>query len=143
MAKNNFGRFSEQRRAVLDLVAGSLTCHAGADSLNQRRQAHPTAEEIFNSARKKLPKISLGTVYRNLEQLEQLGFIHKIEYKKDFVRYDGIMEPHDHFICTVCDSVKNVYLPELDELTKKTEKSLGVKVGDYRLYMFGRCGKCL
>jgi len=129
MAQTSFVKFSEQRRAVMDFVAASLT--------------HPSADEIFSAIRKRLPKISLGTVYRNLEQLEQLGLIHKIEYKKDFVRYDAIMDPHDHFVCEVCDKVENVYLPELPELRKKAEKELGATVTDYRLYLFGRCRKCL
>ena len=122
-------RMTNQRQVILDyVVSASLT--------------HPTAEHIFQAVRKKLSRISFGTVYRNLLVLEQLGMIAPLYYSKECVCYDAIIENHYHFVCRHCDKVENVSLDEMFELNKQISKRHDVQVAYHRLFFYGRCGNC-
>jgi Fur family ferric uptake transcriptional regulator len=70
----------------------------------ERVTSHPTADEIFGMVRRRLPSISLGTVYRNLELLTQGGLIQRIGGGKR-MRYDAVVQDHLHVKCTGCQSV--------------------------------------
>ena len=83
-------RFSPQRELILDIL------HA--------TKAHPSAAIVYEEARKKMPNISLGTVYRNLEKLSQEGIIENFIFK-DISHFDGDKTPHPHFCCKVCGKV--------------------------------------
>ena len=125
---NSF-RMTNQRQVILDYVKDeSLT--------------HPTAEYVFQAVRKKLPRISFGTVYRNLLVLEELNLIVPLYYNKDHVRYDAIVENHYHFVCNICDKVENVNMNELLELDQQIAKRHNLKVNNHRLYFYGLCDDC-
>ena len=66
---------------------------------------HPSADEVYEMVRKRLPRISLGTVYRNLEILSAKGEIQKLELGCTLKRFDGIAENHYHIRCLQCDRV--------------------------------------
>ncbi len=70
----------------------------------QKLKSHPRSDELYLLVRERLPHISLGTVYRNLGRLQQEGLALEI-YCGDFVRYDGNVSPHDHFLCRMCRRV--------------------------------------
>ena len=74
----------------------------------RNRCDHPTAEMIFSDIRVRYPKISLGTVYRNLALLTELGEILHIPSEDGADRYDGKMEPHSHFICRRCGEITDL-----------------------------------
>lgn len=86
------------------------------DNLRSRCD-HPTAEMIFTDIRLRYPKISLGTVYRNLSLLTELGEIRHLPLEDGADRYDGKMEPHSHFICRVCGNIQD--LPPVDNALLK------------------------
>lgn len=69
------------------------------------RYDHPTAETVYMEIRKEFPNISLGTVYRNLSLLSEIGEIQKISSENGPDRFDGNPAPHYHFFCTECNSV--------------------------------------
>jgi len=122
-------RMTNQRQVILDYVLGaSLT--------------HPTAEHIFQAVRKRLPRISFGTVYRNLLVLEQRALLTPLYYSKECVRYDAIIANHYHFVCEHCDKVENVSMEEMFELNKQISKRHDVQVAYHRLFFYGRCGSC-
>lgn len=79
---------------------------------------HPGAEEVFVRVRKHLPRISLATVYRNLELLADIGLIGRLEVADGRRRYDGMTRPHCHFRCRACGAVEDlpfdVEIPDLD-----------------------------
>ena len=114
-------------------------------STNQRTQvytivkesvAHPSAEEVYFQAKTAIPNISLGTVYRNLKLLAQEGLIREIHFGSGPSRYDGMLEAHEHFICTNCNKVVDI-TPTI------TRPNLGGKVvTGYRLDYFGTCEAC-
>jgi Fur family transcriptional regulator, peroxide stress response regulator len=69
---------------------------------------HPSASEVYELVRLRLPRISLGTVYRNLETLVRSGKIHKVESGGGQARFDGKTEAHFHIRCVSCDSLTDV-----------------------------------
>jgi len=110
--------------------------------IKEHSLAHPTAEHIFQAVRKTLPRISIGTVYRNLMVLEQQGLIVPLYYHKDYVRYDAIVDNHYHFVCNNCDKVENLSMDELLELNKQIAKRHGLTIDNHRLYFYGVCKDC-
>lgn len=83
-------RNTKQRSLVLDVVNHSYN--------------HPTAYQVHQKCIKVLPNISLGTVYRNLNTLVELGNIQSLEVSGHMVRYDKILS-HDHFVCLKCGNI--------------------------------------
>lgn len=71
-------------------------------------KTHPTAEELYEMVRKRLPNISLGTIYRNLDFLASVGQVQKMELAGSIRRFDGNTSPHGHVKCTVCGQVADV-----------------------------------
>ena len=88
-------------------------------------EEHPNAESVFKAVRKKLPTVSLDTVYRTLWMLQDLGLIN-ILGGRDRVRFDGNMKPHHHFVCNECGFMRDFYCNEFDQLKVPKEiKDLG------------------
>jgi Fur family peroxide stress response transcriptional regulator len=77
---------------------------------------HPSAETIFRRVQKKMPTISLDTVYRTLASLEKIGVATRVEASEDKARFDADMTPHNHLICTVCKSISDFSWPEFETL---------------------------
>lgn len=108
-----------------------------------RLRSHPTADELYINVRKRLPQISLGTVYRNLELLSTDGQVMKLETSGRQKRFDGNVMPHHHMRCTCCDRVYDID----DELLSEVESALGRLIekkglGGYRLELSGICPDC-
>jgi Fe2+ or Zn2+ uptake regulation protein len=103
--------------------------------------SHPTADWIFEKVRSELPKISLGTVYRNLSVLKDEGVIREIYGNDRRAHYDGDLSQHAHFICTDCGQIWDVMgVPEVDWRTLK--ELVGCEIADQRLEFHGRCAPC-
>ena len=92
-------------------------------------QSHPTADELYLIVRKRLPKISLGTVYRNLDLLSSAGKILKLETSGKQKRFDGCLKRHFHKCCSRCNGVRDV---EIDGMYT-VEAILGQMVKDNNL----------
>lgn len=103
-------------------------------------ESHPTAAELFSVVRGKLPRISLGTVYRNLEVLYEDGLINKLELAGSETRFDGMTEPHLHIRCTSCGKVQDVMVPALQPQTPV--ELVGFQVQGCRTEYFGVCPDC-
>ena len=104
---------------------------------------HPSADEVYEMVRKRLPRISLGTVYRNLEILSAKGEIQKLELGCTLKRFDGIAENHYHIRCLQCDRV--VDAPEdvdvaVNHDLKNTTK---FKIVGHKLEFIGICPDCI
>jgi len=104
------------------------------------RKDHPTADMIYTNLRKEYPKISLGTVYRNLSLLVELGEIRKIN-TDGADRFDGQVIPHSHFICRSCGSVQDVMLKEQGCFGSDVCRDVG-DVEECRIEFFGVCKNC-
>jgi Fur family peroxide stress response transcriptional regulator len=122
--------YSRKRQAVLDRIC-STTCH-------------PTADWVFQEVRKDYPDISLGTVYRNLGLFKEDGTIISVGTVNGQERFDGLTEPHGHFVCQQCSDVidipSSVDLPELVDNLKEAKIA---KIDRMDVTIYGHCQSCL
>ena len=117
-------RNTRQRNLVLDIINNSF--------------CHPTAYMVHEECVKDMPNISLGTVYRNLNALVELGKIQRLEIPNGITRYDKVM-CHDHFICTCCGNVYDLERSNImyDDMID------GNKVLRCKISYEGICSNCL
>jgi Fur family ferric uptake transcriptional regulator/Fur family peroxide stress response transcriptional regulator len=122
-------RNTKQRAVILEIL--------------KKSGAHPTAEAIYQEARKVLPNISLGTVYRNLNFLREQGLAREIRTNSDASsRFEGKCPPHAHFHCTVCQAVLDLPLPTcLEGVSWKGETDIST-VNYLDLHVIGACSHC-
>jgi Fur family peroxide stress response transcriptional regulator len=120
--------FTQQRAAVFDYLSGV--------------DHHPTAEEIFLAVKRRLPKISLATVYKNLEALVECGAISRLTYGDGSARYDIRTDHHYHMRCLKCGKVSDLEPGKGFKLLKRIKPQAGFEVIDYRLELLGYCRKC-
>ena len=111
-------------------------------SFLQATKEHPTAEKIYFEVRKKLPKISAGTIYRNLEILEKKDLVKRLNFGEDKDRFDAERSEHHHFFCQRCHRVIEINLPDAYQLKERVESSEQVKVEDYDIIFKGECNFC-
>jgi Fe2+ or Zn2+ uptake regulation protein len=104
---------------------------------------HPSADELYEIARKNLPHISLGTVYRNLEILSAMGEIQKLEYGGLVKRFDGNHSDHYHIRCIRCDKIVDAPLGATKTIENKLKKQTDFKILGHRIEFFGICPECL
>ena len=101
--------------------------------------SHPTADWVFGQAKKKLPNISLGTVYRNLKRLSNSGNVRSI-HDGTVMRYDWNREPHDHLKCKVCGDLIDVRLLD-EDIRKIVREKYNFEVDDVEMTLIGTCNK--
>ena len=121
-------KFSKQRDLILGILRSS--------------NCHPTADWIFNEARKINPNISLGTIYRNLNLLSTEGRIKELCFGKGVSRYDGDLRDHYHVRCHVCGKVEDVphISPRVSD--EEIEQLTGYQIHSHRLEFCGICVEC-
>lgn len=100
---------------------------------------HLTAQEIYIQAKKTLPNIAFGTVYRNLDLMVKANQIRIIEIANDSNRYDKTLTPHDHAICENCGRVEDIFI---GDLKKTLEKNNPIHVKSYNLIVNCICKEC-
>ncbi len=111
-------------------------------SILKRTRSHPGAEWIYEEARKQIPRISQGTVYRNLLILLEQGKITSLIQSGTITRYELKLPLHYHFRCDRCGQVVDVNIPLAQELNIKASKSSGLKVDYHQLEFHGSCVDC-
>jgi len=121
-------RMTEQRRTILEEL-GKLTCH-------------PTADELHMLVRNRLPKISIATVYRNLEILSEDGLIWKMDVAGTQRRFDATTKNHYHIRCNVCGRVDDVHMQPIDTIEHEAEEISGYQVLTHRVEFAGICPDC-
>ena len=104
--------------------------------------SHPTADELHALVRKRLPRISLATVYRNLETMAQSGMVRKLAITGRQKRFDGDLSLHDHITCTVCNRIDDIFPGEDDAQTPLPPGKLGYKLSEMRVQYYGICPEC-
>jgi Fur family ferric uptake transcriptional regulator len=128
MTEVPFLRNTKQRRVILEEL--------------RKISSHPTASELFTLVKRRLPKISLATVYRNLEQLGGMDLVKKLETGGREVRYDGDVEPHHHLRCSECGRVKDLPLKAGGGIRKPPARAGTWKITGTRLEFVGICPTC-
>lgn len=101
---------------------------------------HPGADAVYERARKIMPKISMGTVYRNLKQLAEMGKIREIRISDNSNRYDKTLAVHAHFCCRVCGQVTDV---PVEGNINGLGSDFGGKLETTDILFGGVCEECL
>ena len=130
-ALRNVGlRLTGPRRVVLEVVRGT--------------ESHPTAEAVHRMVRRRLPRVSLGTVYRNLRLLVAEGLVKEVP--GPHARFDGNTSEHHHFTCLGCGRIVDVDGPLTEPhsrvLCRRVAAQAGVSVTHHRIEFYGRCAAC-
>lgn len=105
--------------------------------------SHPTADWIYARLKPEFPDLSLGTVYRNLNILVEMGLITRIDNGSSFDRYDARREPHHHFVCEQCGSILDLALPVDAGLEDRISRQTGLTIKRHKIDFFGICTQCL
>jgi Fur family transcriptional regulator, ferric uptake regulator len=103
---------------------------------------HPTADEVYNMVRERLPRVSLGTVYRNLEMMSESGVILKLEIAGTQRRYDGTTDNHYHVRCTMCGKVDDLPIKPLSGIEREVREVSAYEISGHRLEFKGLCPGC-
>jgi Fur family transcriptional regulator, peroxide stress response regulator len=102
--------------------------------------SHPSAETVFRALHDRLPQLSLGTVYKNLEILQELGLISEVNVLHETARYDANLEAHHHLVCVRCKRVIDLYDDSLARVAPRNNH--GFVVTDVRVQVNGVCPDC-
>jgi Fe2+ or Zn2+ uptake regulation protein len=121
-------RETKQREAILKALRNT--------------RCHPTADQIYDEVRKNIPNISKGTVYRNLQVLQDDGAITELKLNDTLSRYEVKQESHYHFRCEKCGRVSDIDMPVNIELDQQVEKRTGLKISYHQLEFRGLCKDC-
>ena len=128
MVKLNYSR---QRQAIKDYLASSME--------------HPTADTVYLNVKEEFPNISLGTVYRNLNLLTDLGEAVKVSTAEGRDRYDGNNAPHNHFHCMSCDRVLDLDLDmaHIHQINEIAADAFDGIIKSSSTLFHGTCGNCV
>jgi len=128
LGSNQKYRMTNQRQVILEEI--------------RKVNTHPTADEVYEMVRKRLPRISLGTVYRNLEILSTRGLIQKIGPVSIQMRFDGITKNHYHLRCIYCGSVEDAPIDPMENLERAIREKSDYSIIGHKLEFIGICPKC-
>jgi Fe2+ or Zn2+ uptake regulation protein len=128
LGSNQKYRMTHQREVILEEI--------------RKVNTHPTADEVYEMVRKRLPRISLGTVYRNLEILSTCGLIQKVGPLSSQMRFDGNTETHYHIRCSYCGRVEDAPIESLDDIENAVSSLSDYHIMGHKLEFIGICPEC-
>lgn len=106
------------------------------------RDDHPSADQIYESVRERIPGLSRTTVYRALETLVELGVIRRLHHPGAAARFDGATHRHHHLVCRKCNRVIDVESRQLDNLQLPPRMRHGFQIEDHSVHFMGVCEVC-
>jgi Fur family transcriptional regulator, ferric uptake regulator len=121
-------RMTKQRRVILEEL--------------KKVTSHPTADQLHQMVRERLPKISIATVYRNLEILSDGGFVLKLDVAGTQRRFDGTPENHYHIRCSNCGRVDDVHMEPVAMMEEMARQACGYVVSSHTVEFTGICPDC-
>jgi len=121
-------KYSRQREAIKQFIS--------------KRKDHPTADMVYMEVRKEFPNISLGTVYRNLTLLADMGEISRINVGDGVDHFDPDTHLHYHFICKECGCVQDLGLENITRINEMASREFDGDIAGSVTYFYGVCGKC-
>jgi Fur family peroxide stress response transcriptional regulator len=120
---------SRQREKILQVLNGTTS--------------HPTAEWVHEHVREQIPRVSLGTIYRNLHILTAQGRIQELDFGEGIHRYDATVDQHYHFVCERCGTVSDLPVSPKNDIHDLVRDVVPGEVRSHRLDFFGVCSDCL
>ncbi|CFX27403.1 Ferric-uptake regulator [Syntrophomonas zehnderi OL-4] len=128
-ANGKIVRSTKQRQAILDILT--------------KQQSHLSAEEIYQAVKITQPRISLGTVYRNLEILTELGSIYRNSFADGKARYESAtIGHHHHLVCINCQDIENLTACPMAQDIGNLAQSHDFEPLEHYFEVYGYCGKC-
>ena len=121
-------KYSRQREMIMDFLQG--------------RKDHPTADIVYENVRLLNPNISLGTVYRNLALLADLGETRRLRLGDGTDHFDADISPHYHFICNGCGCVRDLQMDDMENILENARRRFDGRITGHMTYFYGYCGKC-
>lgn len=121
-------RLTTQRQIILEELA--------------KVTSHPTANEVYDMVRKRLPRIGLGTVYRNLELMADSGIILKLEVGGTQKRFDATVAPHYHIRCISCGKVDDIDIKVQEQINAKAAEASDYDILGHHIEFTGICSDC-
>ncbi|GAA0704382.1 transcriptional repressor [Paraclostridium ghonii] len=121
-------KFSKQRELILNAVKDNTI--------------HPTADFIYDYLKKDNPNLSLGTVYRNLSQLVNYGYIQKVSIPGFPDRFDANVIEHNHMICNVCGNIQDIHSHTLKDIPSTLSNELNIEISSCTVILHGICKNC-
>ncbi|MCM1063355.1 MAG: transcriptional repressor [Eubacterium sp.] len=106
------------------------------------RKDHPTADIVYMNVRKQDPNISLGTVYRNLTLLADIGEISRLRVGDGVDHFDADTSPHYHFVCTECGSVTDLEMDSIESILEVARTNFDGNIAGHVTHFYGTCGNC-
>ena len=106
------------------------------------RKDHPTAEKIYQELRNEYPTISLGTIYKTLHLLKELGLIQELGFKEGSVRYDPDMELHVNMVCSNCGKISDYKAEIVEKLWSAIISDLRINPKGQRIDIYYECDDC-
>lgn len=122
-------KYSKQREAILAYL------HSTTE--------HPTAETIYTGLKQENPKLSLGTVYRNLNLLVASGQIQKLCCGDGIDHFDATVTPHYHFVCRGCNRVMDLSMPQITSLNEGKMDDFVGEIHSHQVFFYGFCKECM
>ena len=122
-------KYSRQRQVIKDFL--------------MTRKDHPTADMVYMNVRNEYPNISLGTIYRNLSLLADIGEIQRLRFNDGVDHFDADTSPHYHFVCTKCGSITDLKVDNLNDITDAARTGFDGEIQGHVTYFYGVCGKCI
>lgn len=120
--------YSKQRDIILETLKTNVV--------------HPTAEYLYGIIKEKEPKISLATLYRNLNKLSDKSIIKKIDGLETSSHFDHNTHEHYHFICDKCKKIFDVSASIAPSIVSRTEEETGFNVKSLDIVIHGLCNEC-
>lgn len=121
-------KHSKQRDAIKDYLSSTTS--------------HPTADTVYTHVREDFPNISLGTVYRNLNLLANIGEAIKITTPDGGDRFDARTCPHYHFYCKSCGRIYDMEFDKMDEINRLAAQSFNGNIESHTTLFYGTCADC-
>lgn len=121
-------KYSRQREAIVNFL--------------KTRNDHPTAEIVYQNIKETIPNISLGTVYRNLNQLANAGMILRLSCDGKTDHFDAETKPHCHFICKSCGAVSDIPIDPSDGLIAEASSVSANHIEAASILFYGVCSEC-
>lgn len=121
-------RHSKQREMIYDYLLST--------------KEHPSAEMIYGQLKSEMPNLSLGTVYRNLKLLEEMGKVRKVATTKNTDRYDACCDDHAHYVCEECGTVKDLEDLNFQAVRESCHLEPGDKIHWVNVTIGGICSDC-
>ena len=121
-------KVTSQRLAILNFILS--------------RNDHPTAEQIYQKLRIEYPTISLGTIYKNLHLLKELGLIHELGFNEGSVRYDPDVNLHVNMVCSKCGKITDYKSENVEKLWNALISDLKIKPSGQRIDIYYQCDDC-